>query len=186
MDKREQILRAALKLFNHNGFDKTPTAMISKEAGVATGTLFHYFAAKEDLINSVYLFCKDSMVTRLMADIPEQMGWWEQFGLLYRNFLKWGMECPEEISFFRQYSNSPHIREKTRQEGMGRFAVLLDFLRKGIKMNILKPLEPEYMVLLISGMMMAGLEYWSARDGGEPDEAFIRDSFAAICDAVAL
>lgn len=54
MDKKEMIFAAALKLFVKNGIDRTPTAMISKEAGVATGTLFHYFSSKEVLVNELY------------------------------------------------------------------------------------------------------------------------------------
>ena len=45
-DKREAILETALVLFTERGFYGTPTAMISREAGVATGTLFFYFKNK--------------------------------------------------------------------------------------------------------------------------------------------
>lgn len=50
MDKRKAIMEAALKLFTERGFHGTTTTQISKEAGVATGTLFNYFPTKEDLI----------------------------------------------------------------------------------------------------------------------------------------
>jgi len=45
-DKRTAIIEAALKLFTERGFHGTSTAQISKEAGVATGTLFNYFPTK--------------------------------------------------------------------------------------------------------------------------------------------
>ncbi len=48
-DKRTTIMKAALKLFTERGFHGTSTAQISREAGVATGTLFNYFPTKEDL-----------------------------------------------------------------------------------------------------------------------------------------
>jgi AcrR family transcriptional regulator len=38
-DKKERILEAALKLFIEKGIDNTSIALISKEAGVATGTI---------------------------------------------------------------------------------------------------------------------------------------------------
>jgi AcrR family transcriptional regulator len=53
MDKKTAIMGADLKLFTERGFHGTSTAQISKEAGVATGTLFNYFPTKEDLINSL-------------------------------------------------------------------------------------------------------------------------------------
>ena len=57
-DKREAILKTALNLFTERGFHNTPTSLIAKEAGVATGTLFHYFKNKEILINELYLHIK--------------------------------------------------------------------------------------------------------------------------------
>jgi AcrR family transcriptional regulator len=58
MEKKEQILETALNLFIENGFDKTPTTRIALEAGVATGTLFHHFKTKEELINALYFEIK--------------------------------------------------------------------------------------------------------------------------------
>ena len=49
-DKKKRILDAALKLFIENGIDNTSISLISKEAGVAAGTLYLYFENKVDLI----------------------------------------------------------------------------------------------------------------------------------------
>ena len=46
-ENREKILATALRLFTAQGVDATPTAQISKEADLSTGTLFHYFPDKE-------------------------------------------------------------------------------------------------------------------------------------------
>ena len=42
-DKKKKILESALKLFIEKGIDNTSTALISKEAGVATGTHLFIF-----------------------------------------------------------------------------------------------------------------------------------------------
>jgi AcrR family transcriptional regulator len=39
LDKKEEILKTALKLFVEFGFHATPTSKIAKEAGIANGTL---------------------------------------------------------------------------------------------------------------------------------------------------
>ena len=61
IDKKTAIMEAVLKLFTERGFHGTSTAQISKEAGVATGTLFNYFPTKEDLINSLYIEVKGQL-----------------------------------------------------------------------------------------------------------------------------
>ncbi len=70
-NKKDLILQSALKLFSTKGFHGTPTSLISKEAGVATGTLFNYFESKEDLINKLYLECKKSMLEFIKFDFKE-------------------------------------------------------------------------------------------------------------------
>ena len=51
---RKAILSAALDLFARKGFYRTTTKAISERAGIAEGTLFNYFATKEDL--ALYFF----------------------------------------------------------------------------------------------------------------------------------
>ena len=53
-DKRQAILDAALKIFADRGIAGAPTSAISREAGVAEGSLFTYFKTKDDLLNALY------------------------------------------------------------------------------------------------------------------------------------
>jgi AcrR family transcriptional regulator len=49
------LLEAATTAFAQSGIAAS-TAVIARNAGVAEGTLFRYFATKDDLINELYLF----------------------------------------------------------------------------------------------------------------------------------
>jgi AcrR family transcriptional regulator len=48
--RRQQILDAALHCFSRDGFHATTTADIVRESGVSQGTLYLYFATKEDIV----------------------------------------------------------------------------------------------------------------------------------------
>jgi len=48
--RRQQILDAALRCFSRDGFHNTTTADIVRESGVSQGTLYLYFATKEDIV----------------------------------------------------------------------------------------------------------------------------------------
>ncbi|HEY3799984.1 MAG TPA: TetR/AcrR family transcriptional regulator [Caulobacteraceae bacterium] len=48
--RRQQILAAALRCFSRDGFHATTTADIVRESGVSQGTLYLYFANKDDII----------------------------------------------------------------------------------------------------------------------------------------
>ncbi len=50
-DKREAILRAAIRVFAHNGYFNSKVADIASEAGVADGTVYLYFKSKEEILH---------------------------------------------------------------------------------------------------------------------------------------
>lgn len=184
MDKKEQIYKSALKLFNQNGFDKTPTSLISKEAGIATGTLFHYFKTKEELINSLYLRCKDCILIRMLQDVEEEKTYKSKAKKIYSNFLRWGMENPEKFLFFQQFSNSPYIRELTRQEGKSKLDSLFAFLKEGIEQEIVRGNDPEYLQLVLENLFSANLYYLLTNPYLADDQKFLEDSFALIWNAI--
>lgn len=52
------------------GVHATPMSQIAKEAGVAVGTIYHYFNNKEEIIEEIYtIICKDFGVV-MMANVP--------------------------------------------------------------------------------------------------------------------
>jgi AcrR family transcriptional regulator len=52
--KREIILDAAIKVFAEKGYHSSRTTDISNEAGVAYGSLYHYFQSKDDILLSIF------------------------------------------------------------------------------------------------------------------------------------
>ncbi|MFQ5745945.1 MAG: TetR/AcrR family transcriptional regulator [Gemmatimonadota bacterium] len=49
-DTRDRILEAATRLFHERGFAATSVATILREAGVKSGSLYHFFGSKEALL----------------------------------------------------------------------------------------------------------------------------------------
>lgn len=184
MNKREQIYKATLTLFNKNGFDKTPTSQIAKEAGVAIGTLFHYFKTKEELINSLYLKCKESMIEKIMDGTGEEKTFKGKIKRLYVNFLKWGLECTEEFMFFQQFSNSVYIYDTTRAEGKNKFEVLMVFLKEGSEKEIIKNTPTDYLLTVTAAIMMSNINYLIANQQLMENDEFIEQTFSVLWDSV--
>ena len=61
-DKRERILRAAVKVFARKGFYASRVSEIAKAAGVADGTIYLYFKSKDELLTSLF----EDRITRLL------------------------------------------------------------------------------------------------------------------------
>jgi AcrR family transcriptional regulator len=64
-DVRERILACAVELFAAHGYDATSVQQVVARAGVTKGALYHYFAAKEDLLFEIY----HSLLTDQLASL---------------------------------------------------------------------------------------------------------------------
>jgi AcrR family transcriptional regulator len=53
MNNKENILAAALLLFGEQGYDRTPTSQIAKQAGVSEGLIFRHFGNKAGLLAAI-------------------------------------------------------------------------------------------------------------------------------------
>jgi TetR/AcrR family fatty acid metabolism transcriptional regulator len=54
IDKRRQILDAAIRVFARQGFHSTRVSDIADEAGVAYGLVYHYFKSKDEVLNELF------------------------------------------------------------------------------------------------------------------------------------
>ena len=53
-DKREAILRAAIKVFAGKGYFNSKVSDIAGEAGIADGTVYLYFKSKDEILHSIF------------------------------------------------------------------------------------------------------------------------------------
>jgi TetR/AcrR family transcriptional regulator, fatty acid metabolism regulator protein len=54
-DKRRLILDAAVRVFSRQGFHACRVSDIADEAGVAYGLVYHYFASKDEVLDTLFL-----------------------------------------------------------------------------------------------------------------------------------
>lgn len=78
--KKDIILNAAIKVFAEKGYHSSRTLDISNEAGVAYGSLYHYFRSKDDILISIFqerwslLIAQVRKVREELTDPEEQLG----------------------------------------------------------------------------------------------------------------
>ena len=130
-DKKTAIMDAALKLFTERGFHGTSTAQISKEAGVATGTLFNYFPSKEDLINSLYFEVKGRLSLCIKEGLDSEATFEVRMKKLWVNLIRCGVNNPEEFHFVGQFCSSPYITKITREEAMKEYEFMRALAEEG-------------------------------------------------------
>jgi TetR/AcrR family transcriptional regulator, fatty acid metabolism regulator protein len=69
-DKREAILRAAIKVFAQKGYFSSKVADIAGEAGIADGTVYLYFKSKDEILHSIF----DRAMEEFIAEGKREIG----------------------------------------------------------------------------------------------------------------
>ena len=158
-DKRILLIKTAVKLFTENGFDNTSTASITKKAKVATGTLFHYFKNKKELISEAYLDTKREFFAELKRNISDKDSTENTIRKLFTNSISWGIDNPEKIQFLLQFSSSPNISSITRKKIEEDEEYFIDFIRKGIKEKVIKNLPIDYILASSFNQIVSSVNY---------------------------
>lgn len=70
MGTRENLLKAASDLMGEVGFEGMTTAQIARRAGVAEGTIYRHFPAKEALIEAVFAGIWSGLNAHMEAHLP--------------------------------------------------------------------------------------------------------------------
>lgn len=73
-DKREAILRAAIKVFAGKGYFNSKVADIAKEAGIADGTVYLYFKSKDDILRSFFDRAMSDFISEGRRELAELSG----------------------------------------------------------------------------------------------------------------
>ena len=68
-EKRDRILRAAVKIFSRKGFFNSKVSEIARAASVADGTIYLYFRNKDDLLISLF----EEKMGEVVADVRRRI-----------------------------------------------------------------------------------------------------------------
>jgi AcrR family transcriptional regulator len=107
-DKRQRILAAAARLIVRNGL-QCSMAAIAEEAGVATGSLYNYFASKEELVLGVYTQVSAEMTKRLIVHPDPSLSAREEVSRYIERYIDFIWEDPERARLFDYLDNNPLI-----------------------------------------------------------------------------
>lgn len=135
-DKRQRIIDAAVKVFAEKGFYNAKVSEIAQESGVANGTIYLYFANKDDILISLFEQEMKRIIARMKAEIEREsdpLRKIEKFAAIHLSLIEERKELAEVLQvelrqsskFMKEYRNrkfaeyvnliSAIIREGQRQ-----------------------------------------------------------------------
>jgi AcrR family transcriptional regulator len=130
-DKRRVLLDAAVRVFARKGYHEARVGDIAEQAGVAHGLLYHYFASKEEVLETIF---RDTW-SELLAAVREV----EQSGAPAREQLRqvaaillraWRRDPDLVRVLVREVTRSPEVGKRVVEIGDA-FAAIERIVRRG-------------------------------------------------------
>jgi len=118
-DKRRLLLDAALKLFAERGFHGVAVPEVAAAAGVGTGTLYHYFDNKQELVNELYRDTKLKLRSHLLdglqdPDIEKPGAAEVWFFEIWRRLAIYAREWPAAFRFVEMQDHVEYLDAESR------------------------------------------------------------------------
>jgi AcrR family transcriptional regulator len=154
-DKRRVILDAAVRVFATKGYHTCRVGDIAEEAGIAHGLLYHYFASKEEVLQTIF---RENWAELLEAfariessDEPPLA----QLGAIAKVLLRAWRDRPDVVRVMvREVARSPQLQAQVDEIRSG-FQVIQRVIERGQADGSFRP---ELDARLASWLFYGGLE----------------------------
>lgn len=183
VDKKEQIILAAMRLLTERGVQATPMSAIAKEANTGMGTIYNYFETKEDLINAIYLYIKRSEIHLVAKALDGEVSLKARFFSFYTAFINFYFKFPESFAFMDQFHSSPIITGSTREAGKQDFLPVISLIQQGQMDGIIKSMELDALLHFLSGTITTYVR-WMQASGKEGNQVLLDQQLRLVWDAI--
>lgn len=179
VDKRERILTAASTLIVENGL-QCSMSEIAHTAGVATGSLYNYFASKDDLVRGVYAKLTNEVASVLVTDFADDIGHEQRVRGYIDAYIDFIWADPARAILFEYLSNVPLLAPGELRQ---LFAPVTDYTTRifgeAKAAGLLRNWDTHFMGAFIGGGIRNALK-WRRADGGDLSRAE-RRQLADMC-----
>ena len=148
-DKREKIIAAAITLFHQQGFWNTSTASISKEAGVAAGTLFRYFATKEQLIDELFLEVKQEVADYMYMRVDSQADCRSKLWQIWSAYVEWNLKNAEKFRVLEQLEVASRISNSVQLKVVGMNQLTIQIYKEAIQEGLISDYPLDFLAHFI-------------------------------------
>jgi AcrR family transcriptional regulator len=172
--RRAEILAAALRVFEAAGYHGATMAAIAAEGGMATGTLYNFFASKEALFHTLVASKAGEFFAYLRAEVDPIGPPAAKIAALI------AAECAyyeANRDFLRIYITARSSFEWAAKQELGeafrrQYAAYLDWVEEmlagGMASGAFRPLDPHALAHALAGMLNATLFEWALAPQSAP------------------
>lgn len=159
-EKREKILRSALKVFSDRGIADFKMIDIARAAGIGKGTIYEYFSSKEDIISGCFIVFMHDFGQIFISGLDEKLNPKEKIVKFFRLSFEYFLKHREAMSVLFDFwaAGIPRKHGKPLIPGLKeeyiefqKYVALI--LEDGIKQGLFKQHDTQTTALMILGLL---------------------------------
>ncbi|NLI67105.1 MAG: TetR/AcrR family transcriptional regulator [Bacilli bacterium] len=158
--RRNQIVKASIKLFKQKGFAKTTTREIAKESGFSIGTLYEYVRTKEDVLLLVFDNINKNVFDKLKEVIDVKEPSVENLLGVIDSYYRLTDKLQEEILILYQELKS--LPQEKREAVLERELEMVDMVKDAIMASVPSTIDEKEAMLIANNIFVQG-HMWSFR-----------------------
>lgn len=154
-DKKKAIFISTMELVRERGFHGTPMSLVAKHAGVAAGTIYHYFESKEQLITELFDYAQQQVIEVVKRETCVDLPFKDCFFNLWSGLYAFYQNNQNLLRFFEQFVNSPYSAARPPMEKDKFYTLLFAFFEIGIQEGALKQVSPKILATLTHSSVLS-------------------------------
>lgn len=151
MSKKNCILETTLSLIKDHGFHGTSMSMIACKAGAATGTIYHHYPSKDDLIKDLFRKVNTDIIEKLDLSFEENIPFKNRFASFWKSQYYFYITHPEALMFLEQFMNSPYFTDEEQAYIDTLYSNVRDFFNDGVERGFIKNVNKEILTPVVRG-----------------------------------
>jgi TetR/AcrR family fatty acid metabolism transcriptional regulator len=170
-DKREALLRAAIKVFASKGYFNSKVSDIAGEAGVADGTVYLYFKNKEDILHSIFDRAMDEFIADGKRELASISGQREKLARIAELHLeKLGADRDLAVVFQVELRGSIKFMRQFSAAGFGEYLdIICSTIEEGQRTGVFtKNVKPVVAAKILYGSLDEMVTNWVLSDKSYP------------------
>lgn len=140
-DKHQRIIEAATRIFARKGFFPAKVSDIAREAGVADGTIYLYFANKDDILISLFEEQMKAVLDNMIRELSKEtdpVKKLHQFALTHLRLIEENKNVAEIIQV--ELRQSDRFMKEYKNERFAQYLDLIaDIIREGQEKGLFQP-----------------------------------------------
>jgi len=165
-DRRDRLIDAAARLFRQQGYERTSVRQLAEAVGILSGSVFHHFDSKEDILMAVMSTTIETMIERLSKASESASAPSQRLRELVRtelDLLHGDTRDGVAVAFFQWHSLGTHGQEQVLGQRAEYEAIWLDALEAARSAGLIDG-EPFIIRRLLTGANGWTI-YWYRPDG---------------------